>query len=534
MERLSGLDSAFLSFETPAMHLHVAIVAVVDPTTMAGPYDFDQLKGFVAGRLMRDPVYRRRIVEVPLKLNHPIWVEDPHFDLDYHIRRHTLPPPGGPRELADLAGRIVSVPLDRARPLWEFHVVEGLHDGNVALIGKMHHAAVDGVSGAELFVHLFDLTPGVPDEPPPPPDRAPTAERIPSSPELVGYALWSQARRTLSLPALVGRTARTATQLVNRRRDPGAEVGALPLTAPRTPWSAAITPDRRVAFARVRLSDVKVVKTAFGVKVNDVVLALVASGLRRYLLDHDALPADPLVAMCPVSVRSEAERDTPDNRVSSMFVHLRTDVADVGARLRGIAVATKGAKEDHNALDAKLLQNWAEHAAPATFALAARVYSRLNIADRHPPIYNLVVSNVPGPNFKLYLDGAELVATYPLGPISEGAGLNVTVLSYMDNVDFGFLAGAELIPDVWDLADDIEAAMAELLAAAQATGNGEAPTSPAKPAKPAAKAARPAKPAGKAAKPAGKAETKTAKPATKAAKKTAPTAKKRAPVKKVP
>ena len=465
MERLSGLDSAFLSFETPAMHLHVAIAAVVDPGTMPGEYSFEQIKAFVAGRLVGKAAFRRRVVEVPFRLNHPIWVEDPNFDLDYHIRRHALPAPGGPRELTELVGAVVGVPLDRSRPLWEIHVVEGLHDGNIALVGKIHHAAVDGVSGAELFIHLFDLTP----EPASRPDDGadpPEPERIPSDAELVGHALLSQMRRAATLPALVGRTISTATHLVNRHRDPEAVVGAVPLRAPRTPWSAAITPHRRVAFARVRLSDVRRIRAAFGVKVNDVVLALVASALRRYLDDGDALPDEPLVAMCPVSVRSEDEAGRSDNRISAMFVHLRTDIDDVAERLDAIALATRGAKEDHNAVDARFLQNWAEHAAPSTFALATRLYSRLNLADRHPPVYNVVVSNVPGPDFPLYLDGAELVASYPMGPVMEGAGLNVTVLSYQDNVDFGFLACAELVPDVWDLADDIEAAMKDLLAAA--------------------------------------------------------------------
>jgi diacylglycerol O-acyltransferase len=467
MERLSGLDSAFLSFETPAMHLHVAIAAVIDPSTMPEPYSFDQLKAFVSERLMADAAFRRRVVDVPFRLNHPIWVEDPHLDLDYHIRRHVIPAPGGPRELTDLVGSIVGVPLDRSRPLWEIHVIEGLYDGNVALLGKIHHAAVDGVSGAELFVHLFDLTP-TPEPRPAAGGEPPAPERIPSDAELVGHALLSQARRTLSLPGLVGRTMRTAGHLVSRHRDPEAVVGALPLRAPRTPWSAAISPHRTVAFARVRLSDVRRVKDAFGVKVNDVVLALTSAALRRYLADHGTLPAEPLVGMCPVSVRTDDERGRPDNRVSGMFVHLRTDMDDPAARLRAIARTTRGAKEDHNAVGARLLQNWAEHAAPATFALATRLYSRLDIADRHPPIYNLVVSNVPGPDFPLYLDGAELVATYPMGPVMEGAGLNVTVLSYRDNVDFGFLAAAELVPDVWDLADHIEEAMAEVLAAAAA------------------------------------------------------------------
>ena len=186
--------------------------------------------------------------------------------------------------------------------------------------------------------------------------------------------------------------------------------------------------------------------------------------------------------MCPVSVRTEDEHGRLDNRISGMFVHLRTDIADPAKRLRAIAKATKGAKADHNAVGAKFIQNWAEQAAPSTFVLATRLYSRLNLADRHPPIYNVVVSNVPGPDFPLYLDGAELVATYPMGPIMEGAGLNVTVLSYMDNVDFGFLAGAELVPDVWDMADVVEGIMADLLAAADeidpppaVAGNGAAP-----------------------------------------------------------
>jgi diacylglycerol O-acyltransferase len=476
MERLSGLDSAFLSMETPSMHFHVAIAAVVDPSTMGRPYEFGALKEFVSRRLLADPALRRRIVAVPFGLNHPLWIEDPYLDLDRHIYRHVLPPPGDRRELSALTGTIVSAPLDRSRPLWEVHIVEGLADGNIALVGKIHHSAVDGMSGAELFVHLFDLTPEPPEaDHPAQADEAvapASPERIPSELEMVAHAVLSQARRTLSLPALVGRTVRTATHLVNRHRDPGAVVGAVPLRAPRTPWSAAITGHRAVAFARVPLSDVKRVRAAFGVKVNDVVLALVSGATRHYLLARNALPDDPLVGMCPISVRTEDQRGHADNRISAMFVHLRTDVGAVDERLRAIAHATRGAKDDHHAIGAKFLQNWAEHAAPSTFALASRVYSRLNIADRHRPIYNLTVSNVPGPGVPLYLDGARLVAAYPMGPISEGAGLNVTVLSHTDNVDFGFLAAAELVPDVWDMADQVVDGMSELLAAADALSEG--------------------------------------------------------------
>ncbi|HEX8804961.1 MAG TPA: wax ester/triacylglycerol synthase family O-acyltransferase, partial [Acidimicrobiales bacterium] len=347
MERLSGLDSAFLSFETPAMHLHVAMAAVLDTSTMPEPYEFESFKRFVFGRLLHVPAVRRRAVSVPFHLNHPIWVEDPDLDVDYHIRRHALPSPGGQRELAELTGAIVGVPLDRARPLWEVHLVEGLAEPDrIAVIGKIHHCAVDGVSGAELFVHLFDLTPEVPEVAPAP---EVTPERIPSDAEMVGHALLSQARRTVGLPALVGRTARTLGHLVQRHRDPGTTVGAVPLTAPRTPWNAAITPHRRVAFAEVALDDVKTVKDAFGVKVNDVVLALVSSAIRRYLADRDALPDASLVALCPVSVRTDDEQGRHDNRVSAMFVHLRTDVDDPRQLVEGIATSTRGAKEDHHA-----------------------------------------------------------------------------------------------------------------------------------------------------------------------------------------
>lgn len=467
MERLSGLDSAFLSFETPSMHLHVAILAVVDTSTMPEPYRFDRLKDFVVARLRVMPAARRRAVDVPFRLNHPLWVEDPNVDLDYHIRRHALPDPGGSAELAGLIGHLAGVPLDRSRPLWEIHVIEGLRGGHVALFGKMHHAAVDGVSGAELFVHLFDPTPEP--QPAPEPPEVPV-ERIPSDLEMVSHAVISQVRRTIGLPALIGRTARTATALVSRHRDAEAATGAVPLKAPKAPWTAAITPHRSAAFARVSLADVKAVKNAFRVKVNDIVLSLTTIALRRWLDERDALPTAPLVALVPMSVRAEGQRGRFDNQISPMWVKLRTDIAEPAKMVKATARGSQGAKEDHH-LGAALLMDWSEHAVPSTFALAAQVYSRLNLADRHRPIYNLVVSNVPGPTVPLYLDGAELVAAYPMGPVSEGAGLNVTVLSYRDHLDIGLLAGRELVPELEAMAGYFEDAMGDLLGAAGLSGS---------------------------------------------------------------
>ena len=463
MERLSGLDASFLYFETPSMHMHVAMTAIFDPSTMPGGYEFGKIKDFIASRLHLVPPFRRRVVEVPFRLNHPIWVEDPHFDLDYHIRRIGAPSPGGHRELADLAGQIASTPLDRSRPLWELYVVEGLADGNIGVITKMHHCAVDGVSGAELMVNLFDLEPEG-RELEPPEDRVP--EPIPSDLDLVRHAVVSRTRRTLGLLPLLGTTARTVSTLVSRHRDPEAVVGAVPLTAPPTPWNASVTPHRRMSFTRVSLDDVKAIKNAVGCTVNDVVLGLMAGTLRRYLEEHDAFtPDQPLIAVCPVSVRAEDERGQMNNKVSAMFTSLATHVDDPLERLRTINKVTRGAKEDHNALGAHLLQDWAEHAAPTTFALAARLYSSMNISNRHRPIHNVVISNVPGPPFPLYYAGAKLQYTLPMGPVMEGAGLNITVLSYMDHVDIGFMACRELVPDVWSLTDHVAAAMDELLEA---------------------------------------------------------------------
>ena len=456
------MDASFLYFETPSMHMHVAMTAIFDPSTMPGGYEFDKIKDFIASRLHLVPPFRRRIIEVPFRLNHPVWVEDPDFDLDYHIRRVGAPAPGGHRELAEVAAQIASTPLDRTRPLWELYVVENLADGNIGVVTKMHHCAVDGVSGAELMVNLFDLEPGGRALDPPEP-RAP--ETIPSDLDMVGHALVSRARRQASLLSLLNTTARTVGTLVSRRRDPEATVGAVPLTAPPTPWNRSITPHRRMSFTRVSLDDVKRIKNEVGCTVNDVILGLMGGALRRYLQAHDALPEAPLVAVCPVSVRSDTEVGEMNNKVSAMFTSLATDVDDPIERLRRIHEVTKGAKEDHNVLGANLLQDWAEHAAPTTFALAARLYSSMNLSDRHRPIHNVVISNVPGPPFPLYYAGAQLQYTLPMGPVMEGAGLNITVLSYMDNVDIGFMACRELVPDVWSLVDHVGAAMDELLAA---------------------------------------------------------------------
>jgi WS/DGAT/MGAT family acyltransferase len=296
---------------------------------------------------------------------------------------------------------------------------------------------------------------------------------VPSDLELVSYAVRSRLLRLPAVVPLVGRTIQSVNNVVQNRRDPYGRVGAVPLTAPHTPWNGAIGPQRRVAFARIGLEEAKDLKDAYGVKLNDVVLAVVAGALRDFLIGRgDEVPADPLIAVCPVSVRTEDETSEGGNKVSAMFTGLATDIEDPVERLRAIAENTLGAKTEHNALGARLLTDWGEFAAPRTFGLASRFYSSMHLADRHRPIHSLVVSNVPGPPFPLYLAGAELVAAYPMGPIMEGAGLNATVLSYRYSIDFGFMADRDLLPDVWDLAAAVGTAFEELQAAAPPKGSG--------------------------------------------------------------
>jgi WS/DGAT/MGAT family acyltransferase len=423
-------------------------------------------------RLHRVPLFHRRVATVPFNLAHPVWFEDPDFDLDYHVRRVGVPEPGGRRELGELAAQIASVPLDRTRPLWEVWVAEGLKQGRVGIITKIHHAAIDGVSGADIMVNLFDLEPIAidPDEPlpEPQPDEV-KPEHVPSDVELLGYAGVSRVRKAVGFFPMARATVEAVVRVTQGRRDPERPVGAIPLTAPRCPWNTAITPHRAAGFARASLDDLKTVKHAYGVKLNDVMLAMCAGTLRRYLLEHHALPDAPLVVMCPISVHDPDGSGQAEwrNRVSSMFCSLATDLEDADERLIAISESTKGAKQEHNAIGAESLMRWAEYAPPNLFNLAARLYARWDLADRHRPLINAVISNVPGPPFPLYYAGAEMLAAYPMGPVADVCGLNITVFSYRDWVDIGFMVCPEPIPDVWDMAAMVEDSMQELVVAAR-------------------------------------------------------------------
>ncbi len=533
MKQLSGIDVGFLAMETAGSYGHVASMNIFDlegaPEGAAG---VEATKRLILERIDRLAPFRRRLVEVPLGLDLPYWIEDPDFDIDYHVRHHAVPAPGTPQQLAEVVARIHARALDRRRPLWELYVIEGVDGGRkIAQVTKVHHATIDGASGALMLAAILDPTPDVEHVAPP----AWTAEAVPSGAEM----LWLTARQVVRNPERFIRiSVRALRELGESTRNGGiktmAEMLAQPLPgpiggairdrlrggetevdeppplpmrpAPRTPFNASITPHRRFAYTTIPLEDAKVIRRAFGCTFNDVVMSLCAATLRQYLIEHDALPIEPLIAAVPVSVRTGAEDDMYQNRVSMILGDLATDEPDLRRRLRRVQRSMDRAKTQFAALPADALQDFSQFAPPALSTRAMRLYSRLRIADRMNPPFNLIISNVPGPRQPLYSSGARLEHFYPISAVVDGQGLNMTVQSYVDNLDFGFVACRELVPDLWRLTELLQDAMADHLALAEAElSAGSTPAAPS--------AKRPAK--------------KTA------AKKT-PAAKKRAAAKKAP
>jgi diacylglycerol O-acyltransferase / wax synthase len=495
MRQLSGIDVSFLNMETPSVFGHVSSMNIYDPAGAPGGAGLEATKQTILERIDRLAPFRRRLVEVPMGLDMPYWIEDPDFDIDFHVRHHAVPPPGTPEQLAEVVSRIVSRPLDRSRPLWELYVIEGVDDGRlIAQLTKIHHAAIDGAAGAQMLSAILDTDR----------DFRPSGhhtewepERVPTDDELLRITAREYLRRPEKFIRLGVRSMRElasatrsgglraiadivaqpmpgpAGDLMRKRlrSQYGEDVDhppALPPThAPRTPWNASITPHRRFAYGSVPLEDAKTIRRAFGCTFNDVVMAVCAGTLRRYLTEHDCLPEESLIAMVPVSVRSGNEDDTYQNRVSAMLADLATNEKDPVKRLRRVQQSMTSAKTSFAAIPADTLQDYTQFAPPAVAARAMRMYSRLRIADRMNPPFNLIISNVPGPNHPLYSAGAELKHFYPVSALADGQGLNMTVQSYNGNLDFGFIADRELVPDLWTMMDHLQESMAELLRAAE-------------------------------------------------------------------
>ncbi len=468
MERLSGLDASFLYLETPAQLMHVCGVIVLDPSTMPGGYSFDALQAGIDENVRDVPEFTRKLRRVPLDLDHPVWVQDKHFDIETHVIRLALPSPGGYKELMQVCGRLAGRPLDRSRPLWEMWVIEGYVDPDpdaggrelIAVFSKMHHATVDGVSGANLISHLTSIEP---DAPPLALTEIKPFGHEAGRAELLGRGLVTSVTRPLTIPKALVPSVKGIAQTVGRARSGTAM--AAPLTAPRTSFNGTITGHRTIGMVDMSLEDVKTVKGATGATVNDVVLAVAGGALRSYLLDRDELPESSLLATVPMSVRETSKRETGANKVSALFTRLGTDIEDPLERLEELAQSNRHAKDHAQAISADSLQDWAEFAAPRTFGLAVRAYAGLRLAEKHPVVHNLVISNVPGPPIPLYFMGAEIRALVPLGPVFHGAGVNVTVMSNNGKIHVGVIACRESMPDVDDLAQRFPAELARLKAA---------------------------------------------------------------------
>ncbi|OHV03417.1 WS/DGAT/MGAT family O-acyltransferase [Mycobacterium talmoniae] len=463
MQRLSGLDASFLYLETPSQPLHVCSILELDASTMPGGYTFDRLRDALAVRMKAMPSFREKLADHPLNLDHPVWVEDTSFDVDRHLHRIGLPPPGGRIELAEICGHIASLPLDRSRPLWETWVIEGLdgsdaqQGGRLAVMTKVHHAGVDGVTGANLMSQLCSTEADAPE--PEPVDGVGDATSL----EIAASGLVRFATRPWHLANVLPTTVSSVVKTLQRVAS--GSTMAPPFAAPRTVFNDTVTGHRNIAYASLDLGAVKKVKDHFGVKVNDVVMALVSGVLRQFLIDRDELPESSLVAMVPVSVHGKSDRPGR-NQVSGMFSRLETQIADPAERLEAIAAANSVAKQHSSAIGATLLQDWTQFAAPAVFGVAMRLYAKTRLTSSRP-VHNLVISNVPGPQAPLYFLGCAIDAMYPLGPIFHGSGLNITVMSLHGKLNVGLIACPELVPDLWDLADGFGVGMEELLAAAR-------------------------------------------------------------------
>lgn len=462
MKRLGGTDALFLALETPAWHQHIAGLTVLEPGEQ--PVTFEAVVAKIEERIVYAPKFRWRLQEVPFGLDRPVWVDAEDFDVRRHIRHLAVPSPGGAKELGELVGQLASTQLDRSRPLWEMYFIEGLAGGKVGMMMKYHHCLLDGMAGASLATVLLDLEPDA-TEPllPPPSLEEQTAGPAESGLSLLLDSLKPDVRKPIEFARFAaGAVAKGIAAVDSVRSD---DENKAILRAPETPFNGAIGPRRELSFCSIAMADVQALKLANEVKVNDVVLGIVAGALRRYLEIHDALPEAPLVTAVPVSTRAEGDT-SHTNQITNMFVSLATDVADPIERLGAIGRSTASAKAMTKAIGARQIQSIGEVAAPLIVGTAIKAVYRGQLMSRSPVKINTLVSNVPGPPIPLYMCGARVAAIYPSSVILDGMGLNVTVISYQERLDFGMHVDPDLVPDPWVLAGCFGDALAELMAAA--------------------------------------------------------------------
>lgn len=467
MEELSGLDASFLFLETEKIPMHIGGVAILE-----GSMQFEDFFKYIEDRVHLVDKLTQKLVNTPLSIDKPYWVEDPDFDLNLHIRKTKLPSPGSWKELRYLSSQHFSNMLDRDRPLWEFIFVEGLDNvsqvpkGSVALISKVHHAGFDGKSGADLMAMLFDVSPTPRPVKPPTPKAQ---EEIPGTLGMVARSAYNLASKPGKLPGLLWESGKATFKAGYLSRVHGIKMPTLPFSAPKTPFNDIVEQERKWNSALLDLKRVKSLRHIVdGATLNDVVLAICAGALRKYLLEKDELPDKPLVAMVPVSTRTAEEKNAMGNQVSAMYIQLATDIEDPIKRLEKIHINTLVGKLYQDAIDAKSLMGFAELIPFGLAGVASRFYSRSALAKRHSPFFNLVITNVPGPNIPLYLAGHKLLANMGTAPVFDGMGLILPVLSYNGTITISPTSSMNLMPDLdnftkylLESANELEAAVNE-------------------------------------------------------------------------
>jgi diacylglycerol O-acyltransferase / wax synthase len=455
-DRLTGLDTSFLHLEDGPAHMHVASTTLFEGPAPA----YDELRDHIASRLHLVPRFRQKLRFVPLGQGRPVWVDDPSFNLGYHLRHTALPPPGSEEQLRTLAARIFSQRLDRSKPVWEIWLVEGVEGGRFALVGKTHHCLVDGVSGVDITTVLFDLDRD-PDPAPEPEPWLPQPE--PSEAQLFADALIERATTPTEIVRGARSLLRAPRQVAETALGGLGAAGAMVRTgmsAPPSPFNVEIGPYRRFACVRANLSELKRIKDLAGGTVNDVVLAAVAGALGRYLRARGHSTRElALRAMVPISVRAEDEHGALGNRVSAIMAPLPVWCEDPIERLRTVTGTMGDLKASSQAIGASLLTEATNFAPPTIAAQAARLQSRQRF-------FNLVVTNVPGPQFPLYLLGRELQDVFPMVPLAKNQAVCFALMSYNGRVNFGLTADYDAMADVDVLTEDLETSIAELAEAA--------------------------------------------------------------------
>jgi len=469
MQQLSGQDASFVYMESPSTPMHIGSVGIYDPSTAPGGFvRFKDILSFVESRLGGARTFRQRLVRVPFDLDHPYWIEDPDFDIEYHIRHIALPAPGDWRQLCIQVARLHSRPMDLTKPLWEFIIVEGLDNiegipkGCFALVSKVHHAAIDGMSGVEMSTAVHDLSPDKA-------DRYPSADWKPDSKpgiaDLIISGYFNALRQPQKYLETMVRTVPGIARLASEISKGDLSIAGA-RTPPKTRFNAKVSAHRVFDAATFPLSGVRRIKDALpGATVNDVILTIIGGGLRQYLADKDELPDLSLTAMAPISVRQEGEKAALGNLVSAMVVSLGTHIRDPLLRLAHIHNDAENSKGLTNAVGARTLTDYSQLIPSGLAGLGARLYTRLGIANATAPVFNVVATNVPGSRVPLYFCGARMVKMMGMGPIFDSMGLINTIYSYVDDIAISFTCDRDMMPDPAAYAAALQSAYDALLAA---------------------------------------------------------------------